>query len=219
MSIPSITELSLLKCLWKQHPLSARAIHQHAEEELHWSFSSTRKTLERMLQPAFALRAVDTSPHPVNPAAESLPQWLAPLQRMHITSYFGTVRTAGATPHGGIDLAARAGTPIMAPASGTVTASTDLFQGEAKYGEAIAIEHAAGLRSVYAHLKQRSVKVGQAVAKGQLIGHTGATGRVSGPHLHVEIHRNNIKLDPELLLGSQDGTDSARNARDTQRSR
>ncbi|MDQ1833587.1 peptidoglycan DD-metalloendopeptidase family protein [Massilia scottii] len=318
MSIPSITELSLLKCLWKQHPLSARAIHQHAEEELHWSFSSTRKTLDRMLekgmisqhslhgvnvytavleagntlqqrkryaaaliaqfkmqhtspayaamafggqlrdcvsarvallrdgiafhshgavraasgcllialllasvvlQPAFALRAVDTSPHPVNPAAESLPQWLAPLQRMHITSYFGTVRTAGATPHGGIDLAARLGTPIMAPASGTVTASTDLYQGEARYGEVIAIEHAGGLRSVYAHLNQRSVKVGEAVAKGQLIGHTGATGRVSGPHLHLEIHRNNIKLDPELLLGSQDGTDSANNARDTQRSR
>ena len=50
MSIPSITELSLLKCLWKQHPLSAREIHQHAEEELHWSFSSTRKTLDRMLE-------------------------------------------------------------------------------------------------------------------------------------------------------------------------
>ncbi|MDQ1924809.1 peptidoglycan DD-metalloendopeptidase family protein [Massilia pseudoviolaceinigra] len=172
-----------------------------------------------VLQPAFALRPVATSPRPVNPAAESLPQWLAPLQRMHITSYFGTVRTAGATPHGGIDLAARAGTPIMAPASGTVTASTDLYQGEARYGEVIAIEHAGGLRSVYAHLNQRSVKVGQAVAKGQLIGHTGATGRVSGPHLHLEIHRNNIKLDPELLLGSQDGTDTAKNARDTQRSR
>jgi len=172
-----------------------------------------------VLQPAFALRAVDTSPHPVNPAAESLPQWLAPLQRMHITSYFGTVRTAGATPHGGIDLAARVGTPIMAPASGTVTASTDLYQGEAKYGKVIAIEHAGGLRSVYAHLNQRSVKVGEAVAKGQLIGLTGATGRVSGPHLHLEIHRNNIKLDPELLLGSQDGTASAKNARDTQRFR
>lgn len=50
MAIPSITELTLLKCLWKQHPLSAREIHDRVEEELAWSYSSTRKTLERMLE-------------------------------------------------------------------------------------------------------------------------------------------------------------------------
>jgi BlaI family penicillinase repressor len=50
MAIPSITELTLLKALWKQHPLSAREIHVRVEEELAWSFSSTRKTLERMLE-------------------------------------------------------------------------------------------------------------------------------------------------------------------------
>ena len=50
MSIPSITELSLLKALWRQHPLSARELHQQVETELGWSYSSTRKTLERMLE-------------------------------------------------------------------------------------------------------------------------------------------------------------------------
>ena len=49
MTIPSITELTVLKALWKQQPLSAREIHQQIEDELGWSFSSTRKTLERML--------------------------------------------------------------------------------------------------------------------------------------------------------------------------
>lgn len=49
MSIPSVTELTLLKCLWKQQPLSARELHEHAEGELQWSYSSTRKTLDRML--------------------------------------------------------------------------------------------------------------------------------------------------------------------------
>jgi predicted transcriptional regulator len=49
MSTPSVTELSLLKALWKDHPLSARELHARVEEELGWSFSSTRKTLERML--------------------------------------------------------------------------------------------------------------------------------------------------------------------------
>ncbi|PWF46682.1 BlaI/MecI/CopY family transcriptional regulator [Massilia glaciei] len=52
MSIPSMSELSLLKALWKEHPLSAREIHERVASELDWSFSSTRKTLERMLDKA-----------------------------------------------------------------------------------------------------------------------------------------------------------------------
>ena len=50
MSIPSVTELTLLKCLWRQHPLSARELHEQVAAELHWSYSSTRKTLERMVE-------------------------------------------------------------------------------------------------------------------------------------------------------------------------
>ncbi|WP_028102610.1 BlaI/MecI/CopY family transcriptional regulator [Pseudoduganella violaceinigra] len=50
MAIPSITELTLLKALWKQQPLSTREIHERVEEELAWTYSSTRKTLERMLE-------------------------------------------------------------------------------------------------------------------------------------------------------------------------
>lgn len=50
MSIPSVTELTLLKCLWKQQPLSARELHDQVTPELGWSYSSTRKTLDRMLE-------------------------------------------------------------------------------------------------------------------------------------------------------------------------
>lgn len=53
MTIPSITELSVLKSLWKQQPLSAREIHERVEDELAWSYSSTRKTLERMLDKGY----------------------------------------------------------------------------------------------------------------------------------------------------------------------
>ncbi len=53
MAIPSITELTVLKALWKQHPLSARELHDHVEAELDWSYSSTRKTLERMLDKGY----------------------------------------------------------------------------------------------------------------------------------------------------------------------
>ena len=52
LTIPSATELSLLKALWKAQPLSARELHEHVQDELAWSFSSTRKTLERMLDKA-----------------------------------------------------------------------------------------------------------------------------------------------------------------------
>ena len=50
MSIPSVTELTLLKCLWRQQPLSARELHDQVAGELDWSYSSTRKTLERMVE-------------------------------------------------------------------------------------------------------------------------------------------------------------------------
>lgn len=56
MATPSVTELSLLKALWKEQPLSARELHARVEEELGWSFSSTRKTLERMLEKAMLLQ-------------------------------------------------------------------------------------------------------------------------------------------------------------------
>ncbi|WP_296950811.1 BlaI/MecI/CopY family transcriptional regulator [uncultured Massilia sp.] len=58
MSIPSISELSLLKALWRQHPLSAREIHEQVAEELGWSYSSTRKTLERMLEKGMVAQQV-----------------------------------------------------------------------------------------------------------------------------------------------------------------
>ncbi len=56
MSVPSMSELSLLKALWKEQPLSAREIHQRVEPELGWSFSSTRKTLERMLEKTMVIQ-------------------------------------------------------------------------------------------------------------------------------------------------------------------
>ncbi len=69
MSIPSVTELTLLKCLWKQQPLSAREIHQQVEAELQWSYSSTRKTLDRMLEKQMVVQQVA---HGINVYAAAL---------------------------------------------------------------------------------------------------------------------------------------------------
>ena len=58
MSVPSISELSLLKALWRQHPLSAREIHEQVVAEMGWSYSSTRKTLERMLEKRMVIQHI-----------------------------------------------------------------------------------------------------------------------------------------------------------------
>jgi murein DD-endopeptidase MepM/ murein hydrolase activator NlpD len=73
--------------------------------------------------------------------------------------------------------------------------------GEDKWGEVVAIEHANGLRSLYAHLDKRLVKEGERVAAGQQIGTSGASGKVTGPHLHMEVSRNGDNIDPQILLG------------------
>lgn len=160
-----------------------------------------------LLQPAFAWRA-DLAPAAGPSAAASAPdltpgQWRDPMQTARISSFYGVPRKSG-TRHDGIDMAAPIGTPILAPAPGKVAESTDLYQGQAKYGKVIVIDHADGLRSMYAHLDQRTVKAGDLVAAGQAIGRSGATGRVTGPHLHLEVTRHGQHIDPQRLIAGLD---------------
>jgi len=68
-------------------------------------------------------------------------------------------------------------------------------------GKTVLIDHGLGLRSVYIHLSGTSVKAGDAVAAGQVIGAVGATGRATGPHLHFALTLERIQIDPELVLG------------------
>lgn len=157
-----------------------------------------------LLQPAFAWHldpAPGAVPAPAALAAE-LPHWQAPLERLRVNAFFGVLHAPTGRPHGGMDFAAPTGTAIVAPAEGVVVASTSLYQGEAKWGEAVAIEHANGLRSLYAHMDKRMVREGEHVAAGQQIGTTGATGKVTGPHLHMEVSRNGGNIDPQTLLGN-----------------
>ncbi len=94
--------------------------------------------------------------------------------------------------HNGIDIAAKPGTPIYAPAMGTVTYS-DTRSG---YGNYVMIDHGNGYVTTYAHMTQRNVKEGDVVLQGDLIGTVGSTGRVTGPHLHFEILLNGKYVDP-----------------------
>ena len=99
-------------------------------------------------------------------------------------------------PHGGLDIAAPEGTPILAPAAGTVIETGDYFFS----GNCIFVDHGQGLITFYAHLSEIDVAVGQQVNTGDVLGKVGQTGRVTGPHLHWSVGLNRTWVDPKLFI-------------------
>ncbi len=95
--------------------------------------------------------------------------------------------------HWGMDFTAPKGTPVYASGDGKVSRADNNSSG---YGKHIRIEHGYGYMSLYGHLSQYNVKVGQKVKRGDLIGFVGSTGRSEGPHLHYEVWKDGDRINP-----------------------
>lgn len=119
-----------------------------------------------------------------------------------ISGVYGSQRVLNGQPrrpHNGVDIAAPEGTPIRAPAPGTVAlVHPDMFFS----GQTVMIDHGHGLTSVYIHMSAITVRHGQRVAAGDVIGKVGMTGRATGPHLHWGLTLFKTYLDPALIAGA-----------------
>jgi lipoprotein NlpD len=119
-----------------------------------------------------------------------------PLPEGRITSAFGK---RWGRKHEGIDLAAPTGTPVLAAREGRVLYAGSSLQG---YGNMVVLQHANDLLTAYAHNSELLVRVGDRVRAGQTIARVGQSGRATGPHLHFEVRRGHVPLNPLRFLES-----------------
>jgi len=126
--------------------------------------------------------------------------FIMPVNKGRTSGSFGGQRIMNGikkSPHQGLDLAAPEGSPVFASADGIVT----LSDGEYFYtGNVVVINHGQNLSTIYAHLKSTTVKKGDKVKQGDIIGHVGKTGRATGPHLHWGASLNGVRFQPLSLL-------------------
>jgi len=99
--------------------------------------------------------------------------------------------------HPGLDIAAEQGVPVHATADGTV----ETAEYDGNYGKAVVLSHGFSISTRYGHLSQFAVKAGQKIKRGDVIGYVGATGRVTGAHLHYEILLSGTRISPLTILG------------------
>lgn len=124
---------------------------------------------------------------------------VTPIQPYVLTATFGQCSARWKACHTGLDFAAGTGIPIKAVSDGTVTS---VGWGGA-YGNLTRIDHGGGIETWYAHQSATTAQVGQRVTAGQTIGAVGATGNVSGPHVHLEVRINGTPTDPAPWLRSR----------------
>ena len=176
--------------------------HEISDDELMHLANQTRERLSILNEQMNALTgdlslAVDLAARYQETMQRTPSIW--PTESKQVTSRFGyrkdpfTYRTS---LHSGIDIAGTHGDSVYAAADGTVLKSGY----DRSKGHYIEINHGQGLRTVYMHLSKRSVKAGERVSKGDIIGQLGSTGRSTGPHLHYEVFKNGAVVNPVTYM-------------------
>jgi lipoprotein NlpD len=140
------------------------------------------------------------TPLETSPALWKVPSPTAPSEDIFLWPVNGRINSGfgprGSSFHDGVDIGAPEGTPIQAIDRGEVIYS-DQLRG---YGNIVIVRHTGNVVSVYAHNQVNLVREGQTVERGEVLARVGSTGRVTGPHLHFEIRRNNTAQDPLRFL-------------------
>lgn len=156
-------------------------------EELHRALSERMATLGEAASRAAVDQAVDADSDVVWPVHGTLTGW------------FGERR--GAERHPGLDIDGSTGEPVVAVAAGRVAVAGPAPPGYVGYGTVVIIDHGDGVTGIYAHLAHAIVKAGQVVTAGQRVGSIGTTGSVTGSHVHFEVRRHGVAVDPRPWLG------------------
>ena len=171
----------------------------------------TFQTRKLTVDPAFVNPPADVQPRIQSEAARLARVWGSPSKSRFWNGQF--VRPVGEAansafgsrsvfngqarnPHSGADFASPAGTPVRSPNAGRVALAGDLYF----TGNTVVLDHGLGLFSLFAHLESIDVREGDSVVAGQFLGNVGATGRVTGPHLHWTVRLNDARVDPLALL-------------------
>jgi len=179
------------KVVFKQYP------EQHLTIKNDRKVNPYAEDMDRIKSEAVAQRkqyALRTEP------LGALRPFIQPTQGV-VSSPFGRRRVLNGqprNPHSGLDIAAPTGTPIVAPAPGTVSMTGDLFFN----GNSVFVDHGNGLITMTCHMSEISVAEGDTVERGELLGLVGATGRVTGPHLHWNVSLNGVRVDPVQAMAA-----------------
>ena len=196
------------------YPISVRVDSRTGTERLRHTLAVTAKafrTRNLTVDDAFVNPPANVQGRIEREAAElnrlwtssaQVPRWTGPFVRpvpQQANSAFGTrsvFNGQARSPHGGADFPSPAGTPVKAPSAGVVLLAGSLYY----TGGTVMLDHGAGLISLFAHLSAVDAKTGDQVEAGTVIGKVGATGRVTGAHLHWTLRANGTRVDPLSLL-------------------